>query len=441
MAYEIVLPRLGWSMESGRLAEWLKKDGDVVQVGDMIFSVEGDKAIQEVEALENGILRILPDGPGFDQEVKVGTLLAYICQPGEKPPFEMMITPASQPKELVPIIDQPINKADLPAINQPSMVKTKVVITTISPRARRVARELAVDWSAIRGSGITGRIREQDIRAAVHERLLGLGKPLAAPNVVDVFSTIAHSKVVLTTMVKTMASEPAEMIKTVAERLSTSLQTAASVTLTTEIDATDLYQSHQRWMNDPDLIGHVIPSVTDMLVKLVSQALIDYPLLNARLEGMVEKTSTTKEIVYQQSINIGLNMESDAGMVVPVVRDVQKKGLKQIARETALMDEKVKAGKLSLEDTSGGTFTITDLGMYDIDSFTPIINLPQCAILGIGRIVAKPVVMDEVKGTTAIRWMMVLSLTFDHRIVDGAPAARFLKRIKQLAEKPDYWLI
>jgi pyruvate dehydrogenase E2 component (dihydrolipoamide acetyltransferase) len=155
--------------------------------------------------------------------------------------------------------------------------------------------------------------------------------------------------------------------------------------------------------------------------------------MNARMEG--------EQLVYQEHIHIAMAVDTPAGLVAPVVREVQAKGLKQIARESAALVEKAHAGRLSLDEVSGSTFTVTNLGMYDIDSFTPIINLPECAILGVGRIVARVVVIDEETEATAVRRMMALSLTFDHRVVDGAPAARFLQRIRQLVEKPDYWLL
>ena len=200
----------------------------------------------------------------------------------------------------------------------------------------------------------------------------------------------------------------------------------------TEIDATALYQLHQKWQNNADLAGQPIPTTTDMLVKLTAQALSEHPEMNASLEGNV--------ILRRKSISIGLTLDNDAGVIIPVVKDANYKSLRQIANESAVFAEKENAGSLSQDDCGGSTFSVIDLGMTDVDFFTPVINLPECAILGIGRIKTVPAV-DPEEGTISIRKAMVLSLTFDHRIVDGAPAGRFLKRIKQLVEEPDFWLL
>ena len=444
-------------MESGRLAAWLKKDGEAVHSGEMIFSVEGDKAVQEVEALESGILRILPGGPGPDLEVPVGTLLAYICQPGEIPPFE-------QAGAIVAVRTQPAaptgsQTADMGMKAAPGQIRTDVQLEskTISPRARRVARELAVDWSAVRGTGITGRIRERDIRAAALAKA-GPAKPLAATPLarraaaelgVDLAAlsrpgegeritradveAAAHKAVSSAAESGLQAVPMGRLRKLIAERMAASTQSTAPVTLTTEVDATELFKMRKRWKADPDLEGQVLPSYSDMLAKLAAQALSEHPVMNARLEG--------ETLIYQEPIHIAIAVDTPTGLVAPVIKQVQSKGLKQIARESAALVSKALAGRLSLDEVSGSTFTITNLGMYDIDGFTPIINLPECAILGVGRMIAKVVVIDDETEATAVRRMMALSLTFDHRLVDGAPAARFLKRIRQLVEKPDYWLL
>jgi pyruvate dehydrogenase E2 component (dihydrolipoamide acetyltransferase) len=161
--------------------------------------------------------------------------------------------------------------------------------------------------------------------------------------------------------------------------------------------------------------------------------LIEYPQLNARFEG--------DSIVQAATVNVGIAVETERGLLVPVLRDVQAKSLRQLARESADLIERARSGRVGAEDLHGGTFTITNLGVYEIDVFTPIINLPECAILGVGRIVPKQVVVDADAGHVAIRHMMFLSLTFDHRLVDGAPAARFLQRVKQYVEQPYLWLV
>jgi len=388
MAFSVVLPRLGWSMESGRVVEWLKKDGEAVQAGDMIFSVEGDKAVQEVEALDSGILRILPDTPSPEQEVKVGTLLAYICQPGEEPPFASGST--AEPGTEKPAVEtgSTPNKVEVAAVSQAPDASGSIEQVAISPRARRVAKELAVDWmlTRVQGTGITGRIRERDIRAAAAELVktpapTGLTTGASAQVLVGEQKSLAGKSISIAGVEIPMAVvERNRSLET--GRLFTSLSVTAPVTLMTEIDATALYQLHQKWQNNADLAGQPIPTTTDMLVKLTAQALSEHPEMNASLEGNV--------ILRRKSISIGLTLDNDAGVIIPVVKDANYKSLRQIANESAVFAEKENAGSLSQDDCGGSTFSVIDLGMTDVDFFTPVINLPECAILGIGRIKNRP---------------------------------------------------
>ena len=199
--------------------------------------------------------------------------------------------------------------------------------------------------------------------------------------------------------------------------------------MTTEADATEIWQLRETVKADGK---QPVPSYTDILSRLVAVALTEHPALNARLEG--------DAIVQAATVNIGLAVDTERGLLVPVLRDVQAKSLPQIAVESADLIEKVRSGRVSAGELSGGTFTITNLGVYEVDAFTPLINLPECAVLGVGRITAKPVVVDAATERVAVRRMVFLSLTFDHRLVDGAPAARFLQRIKQFVEKPYLWI-
>jgi pyruvate dehydrogenase E2 component (dihydrolipoamide acetyltransferase) len=219
--------------------------------------------------------------------------------------------------------------------------------------------------------------------------------------------------------------------RVIAQRMLESSQTTAPVTLTTEVDATELVTLREQLKQD-NPGAQDIPTYTDLLAKICAHALVQHPALNARIEG--------GEIVTLAGVNVGIAVDTERGLLVPVVRAVESKSVRQIAAESRPLLERARAGKLPADEMRGGTFTITNLGMYEIDAFTPIINLPECAILGVGRIVAKPVVFGGAKEIT-VREMMFLSLTFDHRLVDGAPAARFLQRVKQLVEKPYLWLV
>ena len=218
--------------------------------------------------------------------------------------------------------------------------------------------------------------------------------------------------------------------RTIAARMAASSQQTAAVTLTTEADATDLVQFRATLRHGGGL--DPLPSYNDLLAKIVARALLQHPALNARLEG---------ETIFQvATVNIGYAVDTDRGLLVPVVRDVQEKSLRQIAAESAALIERVRAGQARPEELQGGTFTLTNLGPYEIDAFTPIINLPECAVLGVGRIVARQVVVDADASQVAIRSMVYLSLTFDHRLVDGAPATRFLQTVKRYIEHLPLWV-
>ncbi|MCW5858766.1 MAG: 2-oxo acid dehydrogenase subunit E2, partial [Caldilineales bacterium] len=415
MAFEVVLPRLGWNMESGRLGEWLKKDGERVQTGDILFTVEGDKAVQEVEALDSGILRIPPDSPPPGQEIPVGTLLAYLVADGEPPPF----APPGPPSPVRPADDRPDALTPPPPgqrADDAQEPRHEGGDPAISPRARRLARELGLDWRALKGSGRTGRIIERDVRQARAQQAEG-ERRRAEIAITPVARRVAHELGVDAEALaaqapgkrlrradieaeagRTHAAGQAQgrpigqaqgrpmtpVRRLIAERMAASAHTTAAVTLTTEVDATELVRLRQQLQADGG--PEPAPSYNDILARLVAQALLEHPLLNARIEGEM--------IVPSATANIGLAVDTERGLLVPVLRDVQTKSLRQVAREAAALVEQARTGRIAAGDLAGGTFTITNLGMYEIDVFTPIINLPECAILGVGRIVARQVVVD-----------------------------------------------
>ncbi|HET6318449.1 MAG TPA: dihydrolipoamide acetyltransferase family protein [Chloroflexota bacterium] len=364
MPVEIVMPRLGWDMKVGSVAEWLKRDGDQVASGEPVCLISGDKATTELEAIDSGILRIPINSPEPGVEVAVGTVLAYLVGPGEA----------------------------LPASN--GAAPSRIVAT---PRARRAASAHGVDWHTVQGSGRGGRILERDVLQAAS----------TAPTAADPLTGIR---------------------RVTAERLSASAQQVVPVTLTTEIDATTLVDLRNQAVAD----SQTAPTYTDLLVKIVAIALTEHPALNASI--------TPDGVTQHAQVHIGLAVDTSHGLVVPVIRDVQQRSVDDIARDAARLVDAARNGRSRPEDLHGATFTITNLGMYDIDAFTPVVNLPQCAVLGVGRIVARPVVVDEVSERVAVRRMLTLSLTFDHRLVDGAPAARFLQTVKHLVERPTRWL-
>lgn len=455
MANEVVMPRLGWTMEVGRVVEWLKRDGESVDAGELLFSVETDKAVTEVEALDSGILRIPSDAPPVGEEVAVGARLAWIVPPGDATPggggAESRDAPAPAPGRTAARPDHRHPGTRPPAAAPPG--HRRGAGPRISPRARRVAEALGVDWSVLEGSGGTGRIVERDVRTAAQfpgdvapppppARASPVVRRLAEANGVDIGRIVsgglagrvtrsdvrAASMPVSSPAGTTTGTTLGPVRRVTVRRIAESARTVAPVTLTTEADATELVAVRGHLTAELSDLGQPGPSLTDLLVKLGGVALLEHPDLNASI--------VDDRIVHHGAVHIGVAVDTERGLLVPVVRDAARKTLHQIATESAGLIQRARAGRSSPDELGGGTFTVSNLGMYDIDAFTPIVDLPQCAVLGMGRAVARPVVVDDELGTIAVRRMLSLSLTFDHRVVDGAPAARFLQRLKRMVERP-----
>jgi pyruvate dehydrogenase E2 component (dihydrolipoamide acetyltransferase) len=395
MPIPVAIPRLGWAMEEGTFVEWLKADGVTVRPGDAVFRLEGEKATEEVESLDGGTLHIPPYGPKPGDRISVGTVIGFLMQAGEvvsalasSAPTQSREGEAGEAPAETPIA-QPGSAPASPSRDSP----------TITPRARRLAGLLKIDWSKLNGSGRTGRIRERDVAA-----LAG-----SSPALAD----------------RTIPFTPIR--KAIAARMVESRQTTAPVTLTSIVDATNLVNLRGQFTSVPEI--EPIPSYTDLLVKLTAVALQKHPLLAARW--------SEAGLVIADRIDIGIAVDTDAGLLVPVIRDVPSLGLRQVAGQSRELIDRARTGMLSMADMRGGVFTITNLGAFGIDAFTPIINPPECAVLGVGRIERRPVMDgDRVVG----RELVTLSLTFDHRIVDGGPAARFLQTLARCIENPGPWL-
>jgi pyruvate dehydrogenase E2 component (dihydrolipoamide acetyltransferase) len=371
-------------MDEARFVAWLKKPGEPVKTGEPLFSVETDKAIQEIEALDSGILHLLPNGPQEGDTIKIGEVIGHLLPPGETAPTPGVAKPTSAPTAE----SKPMTVAPKPTAPVTSG-------RPVSPRAARRAVATGVDLRSVTGTGRGGRVREADVVAAV-------GKTPAAP----------------------VVTGPAVrgMRRTIAERMMRSKSETAPVTLTTRVDATALVKLRAKFK-----VAAVepAPGYNDMLMKLLAATLREHSALNAQWDG--------EQIRHPDAINIGLAVDTDDGLLVPVVRDVPSLTLRQVAERSAALVARVRARKSGADDLRGGTFTITNLGAMGVDAFTPIINFPECAVLGVGRIVREPVVVDE---TVVIQDRLWLSLTFDHRIVDGGPAARFLDDLRRAVENP-----
>ena len=393
MAHPIQIPRLGWSMEEGVFVEWLRADGDTIEPGDVLFNLEGEKAIQEIESIDAGLLRIPANAPAEGDTVLVGQVIGWLCAEDEDTPAEF------------PAVDSAaVDDAAPPAMPSPEPVDTAVATApppatrrpASSPRARRIASELGVDWTTLAGSGRNGRIRERDVRAAA-------GSATAA---------------------STTTSPSVRGI--IAERMLTASQGTAAVTLTTTADATALVSLRKQFQATSG--DEPAPGYNEILLKLTAIVLAAHPQVRSSWTG-----TGVLAPAGDAAIDIGLAVDTDAGLVVPVIRDPGGATLKSLRRDVADLADRARTRQLTAAEMSGGVFTITNLGAHGIDAFTPILNLPQAAILGIGRIREVPVVRGEeiVPGTE-----ISLSLTFDHRVLDGAPAATFLAEVVRAIENP-----
>jgi pyruvate dehydrogenase E2 component (dihydrolipoamide acetyltransferase) len=438
MATQITLPRLSPGMNEAAVARWLKKAGDEVKAGEALFEVETEKVATEVPSPGEGILSILvPEG----KTVPIGTPLAVLAAPGEQVPAleapestDAAPAPAAPPAPAPQSAAAPPAPAAQPAATQPAAAAPAAAAPPIatpaadpaaaagpgrvvaSPAARRLAGELGVDLTGLRGSGPGGRIIERDVQAAAASPAPAAPAPLgpeAAPAAPQLAPTAA----------RTLALQGIR--RTIADRMLQSQNTNATVTATLEVDMEDATKLRQQLVAEWEQREGVRITFTDLIVKAAAKALVEHPRLNATLRG--------DQIVEQAEVHVGIAVALDDGLIVPVLRSAERKSLLEIGRETKSLGERARAGRLAIPDVTGGTFTITNLGTYGVDAFTPIINPPEAAILGVGKIARKPVARDD---QVVIRPMMWLSLTFDHRIVDGAPAATFLRRVQEILEKP-----
>jgi pyruvate dehydrogenase E2 component (dihydrolipoamide acetyltransferase) len=448
MITKVIMPKLGQTMEEGTIVEWIKKEGEPVKRGDLLFTVESDKAVLEVEATARGFLRKIVVAQG--QTVPVLTVVALMTRKADED-----ISSYGAPAPVAgaePVVEVP---AAEPAATGPALAKGEPARPAgrifASPRARKTAREKGVDLVLVTGTGPNDRIVEQDVLDYLASRpkatpmalktAEAVGVDIAAVSGTGVSGRIMKADV--EAAVPPVAPPPVEAPaleripltgtrRVIAERMAASHAATARVTLVTEADATAFVEARTQLKAAVTEDWGFSPGYNDLLGLVVARALREFPYLNARLsaEETEDGTHTIERLPY---VNLGMAVDTERGLLVPVIHDADQKGLRAIATEFRELAERARAGRAQPDDLRGGTFTITNLGMYDVDAFTPIINLPEAAILGVGRIQPKPVVRGE---DIVVRQMWTLSLVFDHRLVDGAPAARFLQRIKQLIENP-----
>jgi pyruvate dehydrogenase E2 component (dihydrolipoamide acetyltransferase) len=434
--YQVVMPKLGLIMTEANLLEWFKADGDKIEKGETLFSFESDKSVVEIESPASGIVQTLVE---VGSTVPVKTPVAMIYPEGVEI-ADLVDIPIDQTKETHSNIQeknlsQPVRQhqglratpkarkvARFRGIDLSSLAGTGprgMIVTAdldsiavakptapvkATPVARKMAKDCGIDLATVTGTGPGGRITREDVSTTIAALAKGSQPALAA-------SLAAHRPL------------PLDGLRgLIAERLSASWNERPQVTLHSEVDATELVAVRNRKLTPA---GNKI-SFNAYFVAAAARALAEFPAVNSQL--------TETGLVNFEAINIGLAIDTERGLVVPVLKDVGKLSLLGIDAGLNDLVERTLSGKTIPEDFSGGTFTVTNLGAFGIDSFTPIINPPEAAILGLGRIKGKPVAVGELMG---IRQIVTLSLSFDHRLNDGAPAARFLQHICQLVEDPE----
>ena len=445
MAQEIIIPRLGWSMEEGTFIAWLKSEGDFVKRGDALFELEGEKATQEIEAVDEGVLRIPLTGPKPGSVHKVGAIIGYLvgandsipalANPSQQTNIEVVneadsVVASPSVRQLARkvgvelshvkgtgprgrILQEDVHQAKVifsenaqePVISHVSKMSSQQVA---SPRARRLASSLGIDWKLLIGSGAGGRIRECDVKAA---------------------STNLPSDI--TSAGKAQRIPISKKRRLIAQRLVASRQLTVPVTLTTKADATNLVNLRNQFKSTNGT--HPIPSFQDIITKLVAEVLKEHMFLAGRWD------EDAIVLPAHHELHIGMAVDTEDGLLVPVIRNVAGLNLRDVAAQSKSLVQQAREGKITAAQMQGGVFTITNLGAFGIDSFTPVINYPEAAILGLGAIRKEPVFLDD--GQVVAQLQLALSLTFDHRIVDGAPAARFLQALVSAIANPSAFLL
>jgi pyruvate dehydrogenase E2 component (dihydrolipoamide acetyltransferase) len=400
MAISVVMPALEMAQETGKLISWLKKEGESVAKGEPLLEIETDKAVMEIESPGDGVLAGIKIQAGA--EVPVGRTIAWIVHPGEVPPADEVAAASGRKSTAVVAPTSTAAAASQAATPAPSATHS----VRISPKARRLASERGVNLADVRGSGAGGEILASDILAAAES------KASAAPANVDTGSPIS---------------------RLMAERTTQSWTTVPHFFVVRDVDAGALNEARQKLAPEIEKSRGLKLTHTDLLAALVARVLQKHARMNASWAGQGVRANA--------EINIGLAMAVDDGVVAPVIHHADKAELADIAAQRRDLTERARSGKLRPSDIAGGTFTVSNLGMFGVDAFTAIIIPPQAAILAVGsiadRVVPVGVGPDARPG---VRPMMTLTLSSDHRVVDGARAAEFLRDLVEAIGKPQQWL-
>ena len=390
MAISVVMPALEMAQETGKLLAWRKKEGDRVTKGEPLLEIETDKAVVEVEAPGDGILAGVTADVGA--VVPVGQTIAWLVAPGEKPPA--MAVPAA------PAARASSNPQRTSAAAAVQATEQRVALAPqISPKARRLAKELGVDISKIRGTGHEGTITSEDVQS------LAQGEGAAAPPGMELLSQVG---------------------RLMAERTTQSWTSVPHFFLVRDVDCGELVAAQTRFSQETEKTHDAAPTITDVLISLLAKVLVKHKRMNSSWTG--------EGIRSNPEINVSVAMAVNDGVVGAVIHKTNTANIAQISMLRRELTERARAGRLRPADITGGTFTLSNLGMYKVDAFSAIITPPQAAILAVGSISDRVVPVD---GKPAIRPMMTMTLSSDHRVVDGARAAEFLSDLADAIREPE----
>jgi len=428
MAVDVVMPKLGLTMTEGTISKWLKQDGEKVEKGEPLLEVTTDKITNEVEAPASGVIKIfVNDG----KTARVSEVIGAIAGEGEN------VVPPKGEKE--------VNQVDHEgATTTQQQQRPKDTRIKASPAARKMAKAKGIALTEIEGTGPGGRIVEKNVlnylekvSAAAKIKTTPVAEKIAADLEIDLHDVKGSGvagrvmKVDVEKAATPKTHEKAEILplsgmrKIIAENMTASKRTAPHVTINMEVDMFETFRLREKLIPVIETTRGIKISFTDIIVKVTALALKKFPIINA---SIIED-----KIVKHPEVNVGVAVALDNGLIVPVIKNTDKKSIGEISASVKDLAQRARDNRLTPDEISGGTFTITNLGMYGVDSFNPIINQPESAILGVNRIVKKPVVRED---QMVIRPMMTLSLSFDHRLIDGSLAAQFLKALKGILENP-----
>lgn len=441
MAIPIIMPKFGQMTEQSSIVEWRKREGDAVAKGDILFTVETDKSVMDVESFEEGTLLKIVVAPGMN--VPVQSIVAFLGQPGEAIPEGMASAPAPAVPTAAPAREsggaglQAAQHARQRAPAMPVAAPAPVAPAAfkISPRAAALARECVIDSSRITGTGPAGRIIEKDVKACLKAkgydrlRISPAARALAAREKLDILAirgTGDSGRIGVADVQRALAEKPrpmGRMRQIIAQRLTQSVLTAPHFFVTVETDLTALVELRAR------LKAAGAPyTITDFISLAVVRTLQEFPDVNSATDGTTLR--------WNSHVHLGLAVSFEQGLVVPVVRNADELTLAELNARSKELAEKARNGKLGPDDMTGGTFTISNMGMLDVENFTAIINPGESAILAVSSTLQKPVVRD---GQVVVRSILKMTLSADHRLIDGAMAARFINAVKQKLEDIELW--